>query len=345
MKKIITTLITLICWILPLTAQQQTPFVSHVSNVGTTAATFLNIGVGARAVGMGGAFTAIANDASALYWNPAGLTLLERPEVTFTHSDWLLDIYHEFVGAVLPAGRHRFGVSLIYLGMPDQVVRTIAEPEGTGKFYNASDLALGATWGFQFTDRFAMGISAKYVRQQIYNSEATAFAVDFGAHYRPTNIKWLQLGMQIANFGTDLKFSGHDLDQKIDIDPDHQSNENLPAALETDPFSLPLNFRFGLAATPVHTKHHRILAAIDLLHPSHNTESLNLGFEYTFHGYVALRAGYNSFLEKDYQETGGLTLGAGLQLYTAGTLVLLDYAWREFGVLHDVGRITCSLRF
>ena len=130
-----------------------------------------------------------------------------------------MDIYHEFVGAVIPAGRHRFGVSLTYLGMPDQKVRTIARPEGNGKFYSASDLALAVSWGFQFTDQFAMGVTTKYIRQQIYNSQAFAWAVDFGAHYQPTNIKWLQLGMQIANFGTDLKYSGHDLDQKVDIDP------------------------------------------------------------------------------------------------------------------------------
>jgi len=345
MKKIITSLVALLCWIPNLLAQQQTPFVSHVSNVGTAAATFLNIGVGARAIGMGSAFTAIANDASALYWNPACLTQLDRPQVPSTHSDWLLDIYHDFIGAVLPVGRHRFGVSLTYLGMPDQVVRTIGQPEGTGNFYNASDLALAVAWGFPFTDQFSLGITAKHVQQQIYNAHAAAWALDFGAHYSPSRIKWLQLGMQIANFGTDLKFSGHDLDRKIDIDPDHQSNDRLPAALETDPFSLPLNFRFGVAAKPIFNKTHQILAAIDLLHPSHNTESLSLGFEYTFRGYVALRGGYESFLEKDYQETGGLTLGAGMKLYAAGTLLVLDYAWRDFGVLNDVGRVSCILQF
>ena len=88
------------------TFAQQTPFESNVSNVGTTAAAFLNIGVGSRANAMGGAFVAISDDATALYWNPAGMSQCAHPEITLNHSDWFLDIYHEFVGAVMPAGRH-----------------------------------------------------------------------------------------------------------------------------------------------------------------------------------------------------------------------------------------------
>ena len=82
-----------------------------------------------------------------------------------------------------------------------------------------------------------------------------------------------------------------------------------------------------------------------MIHPSDNTESLNLGLEYIFHGFAVLRAGYNSFLEKDYQETGGFTFGAGLKIYIAGTLLLLDYAYRDFGILNNVSRVSCGLRF
>ena len=145
---------------------QQTPFNESVSNVGTTSAAFLNIGVGARALAMGGAFTAIADDATALYWNPAGIGRCKRAEVTFNHSDWLLDVYHEYIGAILPVGRHCFGGSVTYLGVPDQIVRTIEEPEGTGDFYNASDLALAVSYAFEFTDQFAMGFTGKYIRQK-----------------------------------------------------------------------------------------------------------------------------------------------------------------------------------
>ena len=324
---------------------QQGPFVSNVSNVGTVSAVFLNIGIGARASALGGAFTAIADDAAALYWNPAGITRCHRVEVTFNHSDWFLDIYHEFVGAVIPAGRHSFGASITYLGVPDQKIRTIEEPEGTGKFYNASDLAIGLSYGFQFTDQFAMGLTIKYIREQIYNTSASAGALDLGVFYQPSNIKWLQLGMQIANFGSDMRFTGHDLNIKVDQDPDHNSNNRLPASMDTDAFSLPLIFRFGLAAIPIQNKYNRLITAIDLIHPSNNSESLNVGVEYVFRGAIALRAGYHSLFERDYEISGGLTMGGGIKFYTAGMLLILDYAYRDFGILNMVSRVSCGLRF
>lgn len=324
---------------------QQTPFVGNVSNVGTSAAVFLNIGVGARAVSMGGAYTAVASDASALYWNPAGISQCRHPEVTFTHLNWLLDIYHDYAGAVLPMNQHTFGIGVTYLGMPDQKVRTIEDPEGNGDFYHASDMALAVTYAFRFTDRFAMGISAKYIRQQIYNCSGSAGAIDLGAFYTPSMIPWLKLGMQIANFGTDIRLDGSDLDQKIDIDPVHHSNTRLPAALETDAFSLPLIFRFGLAMDIIDTKKNKLLTAIDLVHPSNNTESLNIGMEYVFRDAFALRAGHQSVFERDYRTSGGLTLGTGLTFYSGEMLIILDYAYRDFGILDNVNRFSLGLRF
>lgn len=323
----------------------QTPFVSDVSNVGICAATFLNMGVGARANAMGGAYTAIASDASALFWNPAGMPRIPRPAVTVNHIDWFLDIYHEFVGAVIPAGRHAFGAAITYLGVPDQVVRTIEQPEGNGNFYNASDLALALSYGLQITDQFSLGFTAKFVHERIYNTSGSAGAVDFGAFYQPGHFKWLTLGMQIANFGSDLRLTGQDVKIQVDTDPAHKSNERISATLDTDAWSLPLIFRFGLAATPLQTKLHRVITAIDLIHPSNNTESVNLGLEYTFWGTFALRAGFHSLFERDYTETGGFTFGGGVNLFTAATKITLDYAWRDFGVLNHVSRITVGIEY
>jgi hypothetical protein len=343
----ITTIIFLIyqLFTIPFCLAQQTVFTEGVSNVGTTSAAFLNIGVGARAIAMGSAFTAVADDATALFWNPAGIGRCKRAEVTFNHSDWLLDVYHEYIGAILPAGRHCFGASVTYLGMPDQIVRTIEHPEGNGNFYNAADLAIAASYAFEFTDQFAMGFTGKYIRQQIYNTSASAIAIDFGAIYQPSSIKWLKLGMQISNFGSDLKLNGKDLSQKIDIDPKHHTNTRLPASLDTDAFSLPLIFRFGIATTLVKTKYHKFLTAIDMIHPSNNSESLNLGAEYVFLGGFSIRTGYESLFERDYDVTGGMTIGGGIKLYTLGMLVIFDYAYRDFGVLENVSRFSFGIKF
>ena len=324
---------------------QQTPFSSSVSNVGTTMGTFLNIGIGSRANAMGGAFTAVANDASALYWNPAGITQCEHPELTLNHIDWFLDIYHEFEGVVIPADQHSFGASLIYVGVPDQKVRTIEEPEGTGDYYNASDLMIGVSYAFRFTDQFAMGFTGKFIREAIYYCSGTAGAIDFGVLYHPSFLDWLSMGMQIANFGSTLQLSGRDIDRKIDDDPKHYSNNHLPASLNTQSYSLPLIFRFGLAVHSINTRDNRLVTAIDLIHPSDNTESMNLGTEYVFRDIISLRAGYHSLLEKDYEITGGLTLGFGLQIYIQNFVIVLDYAYRDFGILDKVDRFSCSFRF
>ena len=324
---------------------QQTPFSSSVSNVGTTAAAFLNIGVGSRANAMGGAFTAMADDATALYWNPAGLSQCIHPEVTFNHSDWFLDIYHEFVGAVIPAGQHSFGICMTYVGVPDQKVRTIEEPEGNGNYYNASDLMLGVNYAFQFTDQFAMGFTGKYIRQAIYNCSGNAWAIDFGALYHPSYVKWLSVGMQIANFGSTLQFSGHDIDIKVDNDPKHNSNDRLPASLTTDAYPLPLIFRFGLAMKPINTRNNRFVTAIDLIHPSNNTESINIGAEYVFRDIISLRSGYHSLMERDFETTGGFSIGFGLQIYIQKLVIVLDYAYCDYGVLNNIDQLSFSSRF
>ena len=324
---------------------QQTPYTSSVSNVGTAAAAFLNIGVGSRANSMGGAFTALADDATALYWNPAGISQCVHPEVTLNHSDWFLDIFHEFMGAVIPAGQHSYGASVTYVGVPDQIVRTIEEPEGNGNYYNASDLMLGVTYAHRFTDQFAMGFTGKYIRESIYNCAGSAWAVDFGALYQPSFMEWVSIGMEIANFGTTLRYSGRDIDIKVDNDPKHYSNDRLSAALTTDAFQLPLIFRFGLAMKPINTRESRWVTAIDLIHPSNNTESINIGTEYVYRDIISFRTGYHSLLERDFETTGGFSMGFGLQVYVQKLVMVLDYAYRDFGILHNVHRYSLGFRF
>ena len=132
-----------------------------VSKVGTTAGEFLQVGVGARAMGQGGAFVAAVNDVSSLYWNPAGLARMDGNAVFVTHSEWLADITFDFVGAGFKLGSlGTVGVSLTMLGVPDMVVRTVDRQDGTGETFDAADMAIAVAYSRSVTDRFSVGVTA-----------------------------------------------------------------------------------------------------------------------------------------------------------------------------------------
>ena len=96
---------------------------------------------------------------------------------------------------------------------------------------------------------------------------------------------------------------------------------------------------------PINTRYNRFVTAIDLIHPSNNTESINVGAEYVYHDVISFRTGYHSLLERDFETIGGLTIGFGLQIYIQKLVIVLDYAYRDFGVLDKVDRFSCSFRF
>jgi len=165
MKRVL--LIYVIGLIIPALVYGQT-FIKNVSKVGTVAAPFLEIGVGSRATGMGGAFVAMANDASAIFWNPAGIPRLDKSQAILEHTEWLVETSFDFGGVVLQLGElGALGISLTAFSMGEMEVRTIEEPEGTGEMFSCGDLALGLSYGRCLTDRFSIGFNVKYIKQRI----------------------------------------------------------------------------------------------------------------------------------------------------------------------------------
>jgi len=311
-----------------------------VSKVGTNAADFLQIDVGARAMAMGGAFVAMADDASALYWNPAGLASMRQSELIASHSEWLGDLKFDYLGVALKAGGGVAGISLTYFSVPDMIVRTIDRQQGTGETFNAADMALGLSYGRAVTDRFSIGVTGKYIQQRVWHSTATAFALDIGTRFRTDFIGGLTIAASIYNFGTDMKLDGRDLRTFVDPDPTSLGNNSrIPVNYELDSFSLPLNFQFGISSTLVKTRMNRLTINIDGLHPNANNESINIGGEYGFQERVFLRAGYKAlFLD---EAEGGLSGGLAVhqQLFQGG-IGKLEYAFRDggrLGVLHVIG--------
>src|SRR5512140_203788 len=152
-------------------------FVSDVSKRGTTAAPFLSIGQGARATAMGGAFVAIADDQSSLYWNPAGLADLEGSGAIFDHTKWLADISYNFIGATVSMGSYgTIGLSMTASSIGEMKVTTIDEPNGTGEMFGVCDAAISLAYALRLTDDFSIGFNPKYFYQKIWKMSAGAMA-------------------------------------------------------------------------------------------------------------------------------------------------------------------------
>ena len=312
---------------------------------GTTAGQFLKIEVGAKAIAMGGAFVSQANDASALYWNPGGLSKLQNNGAMFTHTYWLADINHDFVGIVLKIGeQHTIGFSYTSLTMGDMKVRTEVYPEGTGELFTASDYSLGVSYGLDLTEDFSIGLTGKYVGENIWHMSASTIAFDFGLLYY-TPIKNLQLGVSISNIGGKMKFSGEDNFIYYSYNPDeHGNSDKIYAELKMDEWDLPLIYRVGLSFKALDVEIHVLTISADAIHPNDYDESVNIGCEYGFKERFFLRAGYKSLFMEESVE--GLTAGVGLIYFLTDYVpIKVDYAYADFSRLQSVHRISVEIGF
>jgi len=313
--------------------------------VGTAAAPFLEIDVGSRAIGMGGAFVAVANDATAIFWNPAGLSRLTKSEASLIHTNWLAGTYFDFAGIVLPMGRlGTFGVSISSLSTEEMEVRTVLKPEGTGEKFSYGDLSAGLSYARNLTDRFSIGFNAKYISQKIWHMSAVGYAIDIGTLFK-TQFNGLMIGMSISNFGASMRLEGKDIFVNYDEAPQFGgSNDRIPAFKQTDKFPLPLLFRVGVAMDVLKSNINRLTVAADAAHPNDNTEYVNVGMEYVFNNVTAIRFGYKNMFTEDTEE--GFTAGVGTKLRLAGSIALkIDYAYQDFGRLENVQRFSLGLEF
>ncbi|RMF09155.1 MAG: hypothetical protein D6762_04315 [Candidatus Neomarinimicrobiota bacterium] len=317
-----------------------------VNKTGTTAANFLKIGAGARAVGMGGAFTALANDASTLYWNPGGAAQLRQPELLVNRSRWIADIDFTYLGYVQPIPRvGTIGIQVTGMTMGAMEVTRYGYEEGTGETFRAGSYALGLTYARSLTDRFSLGGTVKYIHEFISQSTSSGLALDLGTLFQ-TPFRGIRFGVSISNFGQKLQMTGKDLLVNKDIDPIHHgNNESVNAYLSTDRFDLPLFLRVGLSGELVRSSALRLTWAVDGIHPNDNSEYLNLGMEAAlFQDLVSVRAGLKSLYQQDREE--GFTLGGGLKVPVNGSLLMeADYAFESLVHLNTVHKLAIRILF
>lgn len=322
--------------------QQGVQFQTDVTNVGTSAAAFLEIGIGARATAMGGAFASVADDATALYWNSAGIAWVHRTQVELMHSDWIAGTKFDFVGLVVPLQsiRSSIGLSITTLDYGSDVVRTVDRPEGTGETFSARDISISISFARALTDRFSFGITGKNVIQRIWNERGSTAALDFGVMYN-SMLKGLKLGVSMKNFGNEITLDGRDLRRSIDPDERVANFDRVPVNYNTGSYPLPLMFSVGISYARGLTSFGSILIAADLNHPANATESINLGTELGFRDLFYIRGGYANLFEQD--RINGLTLGGGINLVSrSGTGLRIDYAWSDWGIMKSAQRFSLS---
>lgn len=317
----------------------------EVSKRGTTAAPFLSIGQGARALSMGGAFVAIADDPSAMYWNPSGVAELEGFHFMVDHTSWIADVSYEFIGATIDMGSlGGLGLNITASNIGEMKVTTVDQEDGTGEVFGVTDLAVGITYGVRLTNEFSIGFNPKFVYQKIWKMSANAFALDLGVKYR-TPLEGLTLGMAISNFGTKMQMTGNNALVLYDPDPTGSGNNGqIPANLATEEWELPLNFRVGLAYDIPLGEVGKVTLAADASHPSDNYESVNVGGEYMYDNLLYVRGGMKSMFQKDSEES--FTLGLGLKQFLIGNVQFsVDYAYQNFSHLTNVQKFTFGVSF
>lgn len=305
--------------------------------VGTTAAQFLQIGVGGRIPAMGGAGVAMVEGADALYWNPAGILKNRGFSLRVYDASWFADLKHQFVGVTVPVGGNGMvGFQAVSLGGDEFEQTTMTFQEGNGVMVEYRDIALGVTYAHRLTDRFITGGTVKYIHQKLFHETASTFAIDLGTNLR-TEIPGFYIGMAMSNLGGEMKLEGRDLLTS--------TGEEVSTEYQVSKWPLPLMFQVGvgwrlLGVEDAYriTDAHGFTVAADGHHINEGLTRWRVGVEYNLKNMVFARAG--RVFEHHTEEW---TFGGGIKATVGKYLISADFAYADMGDLGGVERISLGL--
>ncbi|MBP7651815.1 PorV/PorQ family protein [Candidatus Dependentiae bacterium] len=272
----------------------------YCAGSGTTGAQFLQIGVGAKPVSLGGAYTAAAEDVYGLYWNPAGIAFIDKSELTIQHNEWIEDVAYDYAGyAAKIIDKNYIGIAVYHLNSGEIEGRDLLGNR-TGD-YKSTDSAMSLTWTMKPENKFAMGFTGKYIKQKIDDSSASGIAADAGIKLLCS--EEVSFGISLQNLGQKLKF---------------ESQEN----------KLPFTIRSGISF-----KNQSLLVSVDVVKVRNEDASVSFGTELNYDRMIFVRAGYNSY-DDDFDKN--IYCGLGLNLYKFN----FDYAYvmgKELSDCHILG--------
>jgi len=289
------------------------------SGRGTTGAQFLRVGVGARASAMAGAFSPVADDATALYWNPAGLSQLEKRDAELSYNAYFKDSAAQYAGYAHPTSIGTFAGSINMFSVKNIESRSLVDtsdtPDGT---FKTQDLAASFGWASK-TDLgggdFHYGAGIKYVSSDLNTATGKTGAIDLGTLYNIGEKKFWTVSMAVLNIGGKMKFNN-----------------------EAD--ALPLDVKPGIAIKPDLGRMGKLVVALDGdYYTSEGAGNAQLGFEWWPVSAFALRAGYQS--GRNTNAGSGAAVGAGFRVVGLS----IDYAFVPYGDLGDTHRVSLGYKF
>jgi hypothetical protein len=285
---------------------------------------------------MAGGFTALADDITALYWNPAGIARMPNGiSVGATYTHWFGGITDNFLGVVMPlSDKYRLGLAMTLVDYGDIRQATIQQDYNAGTF-NANDLGIGITFAGALTDRFSFGATVRYSRDAILDMSSSGIAFDAGSLYQ-TDFYNTKISLALTNLGADQSFAGNSLSLAANNPNINAVGRPLDLQLVTSSYPLPLTFVIGVATDVFQGKieNQKLNIALDFGTHSDGPQTFNLGGEYVWNELVAIRAGY-SF----NQDQLGFAAGLGVKYKSEDFNGNIDYSLtntKNFGYIHRV---------
>ena len=281
---------------------------SHAAAAGGESFDFLLFDPSARAIALGGAYTALATDSNALFYNPAGLARMKSHEASFMHNQYVEGLTQEHLAF---AARQGWGLDLNFLNFGGIPRTRLDAPDGGIGTVGMTDLAFGGGYGHAFNDWFSAGAGLKFLREKIDNTTAGGFAADLGALASVPSLPGLSFGASLLNAGPGVRFQSR--------------KENLPLLARAG-----AAYAFPMAKTDN-------MAALDLTKA--RTDKLRLGFgvETVIDKLLALRFGFTTRNDAGI----GITGGVGFIWKALG----VDYAFVPFGDLGVAHRLSLTFRW